>query len=312
MITHTYKKEPLVSFIVNCYNGERYLKKCINSILNQTYQNWELIFWDNESTDTSAQIIKSYTDQRIKYFASKKNVTLGQARAWAIEKCQGDYISFLDVDDSWIPEKTAIQVKGMLETNSVLSYGGIIEIIEDTNISKINLPKHKSGIIFSNNLLQFDINMPTSMIKRNTLIEKKLNFDPNISASEEYCLFMQLIVDELVYVIQSPLAIYTVRKNSLTAEKIDRWAFERRYTLNKIKENHPGIENRYRKEFKEAYHRANYYEARYLMSQNRKKEARKVLRKAIFFSHKYFLLFLFLFFPPVLWRSIHILKNKRI
>ena len=67
--------EPLVSFIVNCYNGELYLKRCLDSILTQTYQNWELIFWDNASTDHSKEIFTSYGDKRFKYFNSDVKVS---------------------------------------------------------------------------------------------------------------------------------------------------------------------------------------------------------------------------------------------
>ena len=65
-------KSPLVSVIMNCYNGEKYLKLAIASIINQKYTNWELIFWDNKSTDNSAKILKKFKDKRIKYFFSKK------------------------------------------------------------------------------------------------------------------------------------------------------------------------------------------------------------------------------------------------
>ena len=60
--------QPLVSVIMNCYNGETYLRESINSIIAQTYKNWELIFWDNRSDDKSAEVFKSYTDQRLKYY----------------------------------------------------------------------------------------------------------------------------------------------------------------------------------------------------------------------------------------------------
>ena len=63
------KKTPLVSIIINCYNGEKYLAQAIDSIYNQTYKNWEIIFWDNASTDKSASIAKSY-DSRLKYYYS--------------------------------------------------------------------------------------------------------------------------------------------------------------------------------------------------------------------------------------------------
>ena len=64
--------KPLVSIIMNCYNGEKYLKHSIKSIINQKYVNWELIFWDNKSTDNSAKILKKFKDKRIKYFYAKK------------------------------------------------------------------------------------------------------------------------------------------------------------------------------------------------------------------------------------------------
>ena len=61
----------LVSIIMNCYNGEKYLREALDSIIDQTYKNWELIFWDNQSTDYSAKIVLSYNDHRVKYFYSK-------------------------------------------------------------------------------------------------------------------------------------------------------------------------------------------------------------------------------------------------
>ena len=59
---------PLMSILMNCFNGEKYLREAIDSVTEQTYTNWELIFWDNQSTDNSASIVKSYNDPRIKYY----------------------------------------------------------------------------------------------------------------------------------------------------------------------------------------------------------------------------------------------------
>ena len=70
MNSFSEKINPLVSIIINCYNGEKYLKNCIDSVINQTYKNWEIIFWDNLSTDNS-KIIEKYSDKRIKYFCTK-------------------------------------------------------------------------------------------------------------------------------------------------------------------------------------------------------------------------------------------------
>lgn len=303
--------EPLVSFVVNCYNGEVYLENCLKSIVKQTYSNWELIFWDNASTDISAQIFKSFNDARFKYYCSDKNVPLGQARAWAVEKCLGMFIAFLDVDDEWLPEKTSMQVSKMLEEDSVLSYSGIIEFYESSKHTKIVLAKHLKGSNFKQNLIQFEIQMPTVMLKRETLNQKKLNFDSQIFASEDYCLFMQLIINEKVSVIAQPLAIYNVRKESLTNKHIDKWAFERRYTLDKITKSNPNIIKEYKTQFKEAYYRADYYEAKYLISINKKKEAIQIIKPTILFSLKYLIIYLFMISPDYFWNLSQTIKYKR-
>ena len=100
----------LVSIIMNCYNGEKYLREALDSIIDQTYKNWELIFWDNLSTDNSANIVLSYNDHRIKYFCSKTHTLLYEARNLAIEESLGGYLAFLDVDDYWNSTKLEKQM----------------------------------------------------------------------------------------------------------------------------------------------------------------------------------------------------------
>ena len=132
------KEEPLVSVVINCYNGERFLKEAIDSVYAQSYQNWEIIFWDNGSTDNSALIAKSY-DERLKYFLSKETTSLGIARNMAMKKTNGKYITFLDCDDLHLPEKIAIQLEVMKKNDTVLSYGSWIEI----NAAGSEIKKHK-------------------------------------------------------------------------------------------------------------------------------------------------------------------------
>ena len=88
--------QPLVSVIMNCYNGEKYLRESIDSVVAQTYENWELIFWDNHSTDNSAQIVQSYGDSRIYYFCSQTFTPLGEARNLAIKQSNSEFIAILD------------------------------------------------------------------------------------------------------------------------------------------------------------------------------------------------------------------------
>ena len=117
-------QEPLVSVIVNCFNGEKYLHQAIDSILKQTYNNWEVIFWDNLSTDKSAKIFKSFKDNRLKYYcALTHDSILYKARNNALKKVNGDFVAFLDVDDWWFPEKLEKQILLFQDPKVGLVYG---------------------------------------------------------------------------------------------------------------------------------------------------------------------------------------------
>ena len=86
--------DPLVSVIVNCFNGEKYLARALKSVEEQTHKHWELIIWDNRSTDSTAQICAKFKDPRIKYFLSSEHTNLGMARKRAAELASGAWICF--------------------------------------------------------------------------------------------------------------------------------------------------------------------------------------------------------------------------
>ena len=92
---------PLISVIMNCHNGEKFLRQSIESVISQSYKNWELIFWDNKSNDNSANIFKSYDDNRLKYFYNSSKTTLYKARNLSIQSVSHLSESvFLNLPDS--------------------------------------------------------------------------------------------------------------------------------------------------------------------------------------------------------------------
>ena len=101
----------LVSVIMNCHNGEKFLRQSINSLLSQSYKNWELIFFDNVSKDKSIKIAKGFNDKRIKIYKTLKYMKLYSARDAAIKKTKGKIICFLDTDDLWKKNKLKEQLK---------------------------------------------------------------------------------------------------------------------------------------------------------------------------------------------------------
>ena len=106
---------PAVSIIMNCLNCEKDLPDALKSVKEQTFQDFEIIFWDNGSKDRSAEIAKRFGPQ-LRYFSGTETVPLGEARNLAIKEAKGNYIAFLDCDDLWKPEKLSLQVE-LLKNN---------------------------------------------------------------------------------------------------------------------------------------------------------------------------------------------------
>ena len=101
---------PLVSVIMNVRNGAAFLREALDSVMAQSLQDWELIVWDDCSTDDSADIVGKYHDPRIRYFLSPQDTPLGKARDNAIRQATGQWLAFLDQDDVWLPYKLEEQL----------------------------------------------------------------------------------------------------------------------------------------------------------------------------------------------------------
>jgi glycosyltransferase involved in cell wall biosynthesis len=115
---------PSVSVIMNVRNGAPTLREALDSVLMQTFHDWELIVWDDCSSDDSAQIVAEYKDPRIRYFLSPGETSLGKARRDAIRQATGAWLAFLDQDDIWLPRKLEMQMALALADDNVgLIYG---------------------------------------------------------------------------------------------------------------------------------------------------------------------------------------------
>jgi len=294
---------PKVSIIINCYNGEKYLREAIDSVYAQTFEDWEIIFWDNASTDQTPNIAATY-DSKLKYFRSSQLITLGAARKEAVIKSTGEWIAFLDCDDSWFSNKLQVQLDALRGKDYVLCYAGIREIDINGRLIREVLPQHESGELLEKLFIQFDINMVTPLLRRDVMELYTLNFDENVTASEEYNLFVRLAAKGMVLALPEILGTYRVSAGSLTDRQISQWAIERYYTLEQLKQENPGIEVRYLKAFKEAYARGDYYKARYLMTEGRNSEARQIMSDIVRVDYRYRLLKIILYIPG-LWSLFH-------
>lgn len=122
----------LVSIIMPSYNTARFIAETIESVLVQTYVNWELIIVDDCSSDDTDRVVGSYVDTRIRYFKNKKNSGAAASRNRALREARGRWIAFLDSDDLWLPEKLEKQIRFMEEKNYHFSYTMYSEIDEES------------------------------------------------------------------------------------------------------------------------------------------------------------------------------------
>lgn len=143
--------DELVSIVMPSYNTGKYIKDSVESVLAQTYRNWELLIVDDCSTDNTDDVIKPFlNDNRIKYLKNDKNSGAAVSRNRALREAKGKWIAFLDSDDLWFPDKLEKQIDFMTGNNFHLSYTKYEEINEegtDTGVV-VSGPKHitKSGM----------------------------------------------------------------------------------------------------------------------------------------------------------------------
>jgi len=211
------KKSQLVSVIVNCYNGELYLAEAIKSILEQTYKNFEVIFWDNQSRDKSAIIYKSFKDKRLKYYYAKRFTSLYEARNLAIKKSKGKLIAFLDTDDLWTKNKLYLQVKKLENKEIGLVYANCYFLNQITGLKKIAYKKKlPEGIIFNKLLKDYCIGIGTVIMKKTLFPKNKEIFNNKFNIIGDFDLFTRLSKNIYFASIQMPLLIYRIHNKNFS------------------------------------------------------------------------------------------------
>lgn len=215
------------------YNSEDFIKVTLESVLAQTYQNWELLIIDDCSTDSSVKIVEIYCkrDFRIKLFRNPKNIGVSESRNQGILKSTGNYLSFLDSDDILTPNKLEKQLNFMFKNKYPFTFSSYYKINEDGTIRGIiNAPE------IANIESQLISNMmPTFTVMLDTEITGKPSFD--LSDFSEDLLYWNKVLDivGVAHSINEPLGYYRVLRGSRSANKLKLVA----YQLQIIKKQYP-------------------------------------------------------------------------
>lgn len=210
---------PKVSVIIPTHNRPEFLHSAITSVLNQTFQDFEIIVVDDASKDDTHNVINCINDRRIKYIRHEINKGVSAARNTGITASTSDFIAFLDDDDEWMPEKLGKQVD-LIENKSPgvgVVYTGFVRMNrKSTEILGQNIPT-KRGTIFNEMLIGNWIGTASTPLFRRECFDKVGLFDERISYGEDYDMWIRMSKEFRFEYIEEPLVKYHVHRNGLTS-----------------------------------------------------------------------------------------------
>lgn len=210
----------MVSIITPCYNAENTIAQTIESVIAQTYMDWEMLIVDDCSTDSSPEIIKGYTakDSRIKYFKTlNKSGSPSLPRNIGIDNAKGKYIAFLDADDLWMPDKLKRQIEFLCRGNYDLVYSYYEKMDwEGRRNSRIIRTREKTG--YNDILKSNSIPCLTAIIRKDKIGDTRFKQIPQ----EDFCFWLDILRKGIVaHNLCEVTALYREAKTSRSANKLD-------------------------------------------------------------------------------------------
>jgi len=225
---------------MNAYYSEEFLAEAIASVVSQTYTNWEIILWENESSDGTREIAESFNDPRIRYFFAPDKVSLYESRMNAFKESGGELVAFLDCDDLWMPEKLNIQIAMFGDTECVLSCSDYIvrnqnsghksNKAKETRYSTYSVPTASAyGVA-----VDYRVGMST-LVARRAVAEAVWPFPPpEYSIIEDFDMVLRLMTAGMLEPVREPLMVYRRHGKNFSSRldiEIVEWQdFEQRLT----------------------------------------------------------------------------------
>jgi len=257
------KENPTVSVIIPTYNRAHLISRAIKSVLNQTYQDFELIVVDDGSTDNTEEVIQNFKDKRIKYFRHKINRGGNMARNTGLKNSKGQYIAFLDSDDEWLPEKLEKQLKVFAESKDErlsFVYCGAIFISQKDNKEVKRLLPQERGYIFQDLLRANNIvGGGSSCLIKKEAFDNCGNFDEceelRKGGAQEYEMWIRMAQKYNFDFVNICLIKYFIHPNSVTVtSKLENKAKAYGYIINKFIEDYKKFPHIYAYKLRELGH----------------------------------------------------------
>lgn len=222
---------PKVSVLMPVYKTkEDYLREAIESILTQTFEDFEFLILDDCPEDDREQIVKSYKDKRIKYFKNERNLGITPSRNKLIDMAKGEYLAVFDHDDISLPERFAKEVSYLDEHPEVGVVSCVSKSIIRKRLSQNPIEDHNIKLALMRTCA---INHSASMIRKSVLIDNNVRYEEEFSPSEDYALWCRLIPYTKFYNIPEILFYYRDHKDNTSHHQEDKmqsatfaiWAF---------------------------------------------------------------------------------------
>lgn len=208
------KSIPLISVVMPVFNGEKYLAEAINSILSQTFTDFEFIIVNDGSTDYSEEIILKYTDKRIRYFY-KENSGISDTLRYGIEKSYGLYIARMDADDISFANRFQKQIKFLEENTEYILVGSAIHYIDEkSNFIGRSIPYSSDFAIKYNLKFGSVIAHPSVMFKKEAYLNSHGYNSKIVGLFEDYVLWLDMSHYGKFYNLTTPLLAYRVSDKS--------------------------------------------------------------------------------------------------
>lgn len=210
--------DSLVSIIMPSWNTAKFIAESIQSVINQTYTNWELLIVDDCSTDTTDEVVTSFHDDRIRYFKNDKNSGAALTRNRAMREAKGEWIAFLDSDDLWKPTKLEQQLAFMNANGYVFSYHDYVKIDEDSKPLGI----YVSGPKVVTRRKMYNYGYPGCLTFMYSAKAVGLIQIKDIKKNNDYAILLQLCKKANCYLLPENLAEYRIRKKSISHDKLSK------------------------------------------------------------------------------------------
>ncbi len=209
---------PIVSVVIPTYNRKDIISRAINSVLNQTYENYEIIIIDDGSTDGTIEYIKNHFNSKIKCI-SQKNKGASAARNRGISEANGKYIAFLDSDDEWVESKLKDQFAFLDKNPEIALLCG--RTYRSDNVKRVNSSLSKSivGNLFNTLFMHSFVSTPTVIAKKEVL-DAVGGFDTSYKSAEDFDLWLKITKNYKCAFLPDLVAIVNRGKDNLSTDKI--------------------------------------------------------------------------------------------